>query len=752
MNTYDTTNIHFQRALQFVNQTNRPVFLTGKAGTGKTTFLRYIRENCLKKMAVVAPTGVAAINAGGTTLHSFFQLPFGPYLPTRQSLGTDSRALNEHALFKNLRLTKSKRELMRELDLLVIDEVSMMRADTLDAIDAILKYVRRQAMTPFGGVQVLYIGDLFQLPPVVSNEEWEILQTIYKSPFFFDALVVKENPPVYLELKKIYRQNEAAFIHILNNIRNNRVQTADIECLHQYYRPGFEPPKEENYIMLTTHNARADQVNRHELDKLPGKIASFEGELTGEFNDKALPADRVLKLKPGAQIMFIKNDKGETRRFYNGKIGVVSRIISEKIYIQFTDTKEEFLLEKETWRNIRYQYDNEKDKIEEKELGTFTQYPVRLAWAITIHKSQGLTFSKAIIDAGASFAPGQVYVALSRLTSLDGLILHSRILSGSIHTDPRVLQFAGNEMTGDEIEQTLHREQKQYLADLLIEIFRFEKLFENIQNHYGIYAQIQIPEKNAAVKWAERMLTMMSSQLEVSEKFQKQLHQLITNTPREGFDRLHERVKAAADYFSGVLDEMLASIKEHVNQIKMKKKVKKYLGELRNLEIDLIRKKRRIMQATPLTEGLLQGIHPSALLQSIAEQNRKDNETTNTSSAISEAITAKPQKGDTRRMSLAMFKEGKSIGEIARIRELTTGTIEGHLSGFIPTGEIKITDIITEEKIAVIRKAIEETNAGNATSPVKERLGDDFSHGEIRAVLTFLNLPENVKEDIQKIK
>ena len=373
MTSFDTSNVHFQRALQFVNQTNRHIFLTGKAGTGKTTFLRYIRENCFKKMAVVAPTGVAAINAGGTTLHSFFQLPFGPYLPTHHSSVNETQVTNEHTLFRNLKLNSSKRELLQELELLVIDEVSMMRADTLDAIDTILRHFRRQLLVPFGGVQVLYIGDLFQLPPVINNAEWEILRSVYKSPFFFDALALQQRPPVYLELKKIYRQNEADFIQILNNVRNNKTTPGDLERLHQYYKPGFEPPKEENFIVLTTHNVRADQINRQELEKLPGKPAAFEGELTGDFNERALPAEKILKLKPGAQIMFTKNDKGEIRRFYNGKIGMISQISKNKIYVKFPDDDAELMLEKETWKNIRYNYNKEKDNIEEEELGAFIQ-------------------------------------------------------------------------------------------------------------------------------------------------------------------------------------------------------------------------------------------------------------------------------------------------------------------------------------------------------------------------------------------
>lgn len=738
MTPIDTTNTHFQQALQFVNQTGRHVFLTGKAGTGKTTFLRYVRDNCFKKMAIVAPTGVAAINAGGTTLHSFFQLPFGPYLPTHRSTPADSAVTNEHALFRNLRFNNRKRELLQELELLVIDEVSMMRADTLDAIDTILRHFRKQLLVPFGGVQVLYIGDLFQLPPVVNNEEWTILQSVYKSPFFFDAQVIQQAPPVYVELKKIYRQNEAEFIQILNNVRNNQTSASDLERLHQNYKPGYEPPKDENYITLTTHNAHADRINNQELEKLAGKPSLFEGELTGEFNDRSLPAEKTLRLKAGAQIMFTKNDKGEIRRYYNGKIGNVSRITGGKIYVRFSNDEDELLLEKETWKNIRYKYDKGKDRIEEEEMGTFTQFPVRLAWAITIHKSQGLTFTKAIIDAGASFAPGQVYVALSRLTALDGLVLYSKIHPHCIQTDQRVLDFAQSEMSDDEMQEQLQEEQKQFVFTALQQSFNFIKLHQNISTHFDDYTHRQIPEKNKAIEWARDLLNIAQSQTDVSGKFNIQLTSLIAEAEANEFIKLHERVNAASAYFNQSLEQMLTSLRQHTHEIKVKKKVKKYVKELGNLELDITRKKQQIIQAVRLSEALLSKKQLSELLL-IAEAKKID-ETENEIQPLPENKAQGTQKaGETQRMSLELFREGKSIVEIAHLRELTPGTIEGHLSKFIPTGEIKITDIVSQEKIGLIERAIEESGARNATTPVKEKLGDTVSYGEIRAVITFLN-------------
>lgn len=325
---------------------------------------------------------------------------------------------------------------------MIIDEVSMVRCDMLDAIDTILRHFRRQPMLPFGGVQVVYIGDLFQLPPVIPQQEWNILQNYYESPFFFQAKVIKEVPPLYIELKKIYRQNEQYFIDILNRVRNNVPEAADLQELNKRYNPSFNPPAGEKFITLTTHNYKADVINAAALKKLTGKLHVFRAEIKGEFSDKALPTDLNLQLKEGAQVMFIKNDSGNERRYYNGKLAIVKKVTNDEILVSFNNGEEDLKMEKETWKNIRYSYNKENDHIEEEELGSFVQYPIRLAWAITIHKSQGLTFEKAVIDAGASFAAGQVYVALSRCTSLAGLVLHSRVSPGAIATDERVIAFA----------------------------------------------------------------------------------------------------------------------------------------------------------------------------------------------------------------------------------------------------------------------------------------------------------------------
>ncbi len=727
MSATDTSNQHFKLAAGFVNQTNRPVFLTGKAGTGKTTFLKYIRETTFKKTAVVAPTGVAAINAGGVTMHSFFSLPFGPFIPVMQG-GWNSNAVNKQSLFKNIKFGGSKRELLQELELLIIDEVSMVRADMLDAVDTILRHFRHQPNLPFGGLQVLFIGDLFQLPPVLNNEDRELLQPYYKSPFFFDAQVLKEAPPVFIELKKIYRQNEAGFINILNNIRNNRADTHDLEQLHQHYRPGYEPTADEQYITLTTHNAKAETINQHQLSKLPGKQYVFAAEVKGDFGEKAFPADETLLLREGAQVMFIKNDKGEFRRFYNGKIATVTKIEEDKIFVIPSGETAEMELEKETWKNIKYHYNKEKDEVNEEEQGSFTQYPIRLAWAITIHKSQGLTFEKAIVDAGASFAPGQVYVALSRLTSMEGLILYSKIHPQSISTDERVLAFSAGEMNEDALEAQLKAEQRVFISQSLLKNFDWSKLMEALQVFYEEFEHRLIPDKNDAAQWAKGLLDKLTAQQDVAIKFNRQLEQLLTAAPQDGYAPLHQRVCAAAAYFGKPLDESIREVKNQVDAFKIKQRVKKYLKDLSDISILLRRKKLQLEQSVAIAEGLMKGIDTEVLLQQVEDQKK--------AGTIIEApveVSAKLPKGETKRISLAMFASGETIANIAKARGFVVSTIEGHLAEFIKTGEVKIEDLVPEPVIKTISKAIDE-NPNSPHAALKELLGDAISYAQIRAV------------------
>lgn len=778
---FDSSNHIFQLASAFINQTGAPIFLTGKAGTGKTTFLKYIRENCFKKMAVVAPTGVAAINAGGVTMHSFFQLPFGPFIPvTRRGWDQDDHpqdhgrysghpglradqnsraAVDQRSLFANIRFNADKRELLQELELLVIDEVSMVRADTLDAVDTILRHFRQQPLSPFGGVQVLYIGDLFQLPPVVANDEWELLKEHYPSPFFFDAHALRQAPPFYLELKKIYRQNEAEFIDILNNIRNNQVTPEDLERLHQHYQPGFQAVKEKSYITLTSHNAKATGINQSELQSLPGKLHAFEADLNGDFNDRSFPAEKTLHLKEGAQVMFIKNDKGETRRYFNGKIGAIKKISGDKIAVSFPGEADELIVEKETWKNIRYNYDREKDKIEEEELGSFSQYPLRLAWAITIHKSQGLTFEKAIIDAGASFAPGQVYVALSRLTTIDGLILHSRIHPQSISTDQRVIAFTETALAEGRLRDQLQQEQQSFISRSLIQSFNWSKLpaalrsqLEEIDPRQGPDKNRQTPDKNRpspekknAVALLNELLEKAQLQEETALKFTRQLEQILGNAPIDGYQQLQQRVEAAATYFIRTLEtELLIPVQKYIAEIRVKQKTKKLVQVFAGLKLLFTRKKQQLEQAVQIVSGLLKGMDTTDLLSVIQEQQKNGAEGSPSPAGQGQSAgggvsggSGKPKKGDTFRISLELYKEGVKISDIAARRGLARTTIEGHLASFIPTGEIDISELVPADKVAQIVGEIEKSGLNTLTS-LKQAMGDDYSFAEIRSVLKYL--------------
>lgn len=443
----DPDNQEFQYALQFALESNRNLYLTGKAGSGKTTFLKYLRKVTNKNMVVVAPTGVAAVNAGGQTIHSFFRIAPSLYTPNDKRLRRYAPPGDEDqsTIYDNFQYNKEHLKIIQNLELLVIDEVSMVRADLLDVVDTLLR-VYRKNYRPFGGVQVILIGDTFQLPPVVKGEDKDLLMMFYDSEFFFSAKVIQHNKPLYIELKKIYRQNERDFIDLLNRVRVNNMIPADFQTLARRYNPSFVPAENDNYIILATKNDRVNEVNDRKLAELTTPLKEYIAKVEDEFPEKDRPTDTELHLKVGAQVMFVKNDRD--KRFYNGKLGVVKGTNDDEVKVEIENgqgIRKTLSISRETWKKVEYSWDEENKCIIEKVVGTFTQFPLRLAWAITVHKSQGLTFEKVIADIGDSFASGQVYVALSRCTSMNGLVLLSPITPRTVKTDPRVLKFAQNE-------------------------------------------------------------------------------------------------------------------------------------------------------------------------------------------------------------------------------------------------------------------------------------------------------------------
>jgi energy-coupling factor transporter ATP-binding protein EcfA2 len=584
--TTDENNSVFQLATNFVNQTSEHIFLTGKAGTGKTTFLKHIRVATHKNTIVAAPTGVAAVNAEGVTLHSLFQLPFEPHIP-----GTP--IAKEHFF----RFSKPKLELLKQLELLIIDEVSMLRADTLDAIDATLRTIRKNTK-PFGGVQMLYIGDLFQLPPVAKDDEWNnLLKNYYSSTFFFSAHSIQQTHPVYLELKKVYRQGDPVFVDLLNRVRNNIVTEQDIQTLNGLHRPNFEPKEEENYIILTTHNYKADRINNDKLAALPGQVRSFAGEISGEFPENSLPTDLNLRLKIGAQVMFLKNDV-EKHRYFNGKIGVISDIVADQIHVYLSDQNETVIVKKEIWENKKYELNKSTGEIVEEYLGDFKQYPLRLAWAITIHKSQGLTFEKAIIDIGASFAAGQAYVALSRCTSLDGIVLYSKIASNCIMTNPLAVDFSKSEQAEGDLQQLFSRGKQRFWAERLLLYFDWRDMYLILRDMEKLLSKKESTEYYPAKALLKTYMQKVRELEDVSLKFQNELRNKIASTPEDQLmDTLKDRCQKAVTYYRDqVIAHLITPLQQFIRTLpnikKNKTAIKNMTGIVNDMQLFLEKMKK----------------------------------------------------------------------------------------------------------------------------------------------------------------
>lgn len=697
--------------------TGRSIFLTGKAGTGKTTFLNDFVKRTHKKYIVVAPTGIAAINASGVTIHSMFGLPLRPFLPTTEridgNLGNNIADLHQHFKYR-----KDKLKLLREVEIIIIDEVSMLRADVLDMMDFALRHIRRNQQK-FGGVQMLFIGDLYQLPPVVRDEN--ILSQYYQSPFFFDSLALKELPLITLELTKVYRQQDEKFLDILNAIRDGRSDEINFELLNSRYQPNFEP-KEEAYVYLTSHNRMADDINREELRKLPGQSWHYEAVIHGDFKESQYPNDETLELKVGAQVMFIRNDASAEKRYFNGKLAEITALDEDEIHVRIDGSDENYKLKREVWEQKKYTLDSQKN-IQEEVLGSFEQFPIRLAWAVTIHKSQGLTFDRLIIDAGKSFASGQVYVALSRCRTLEGIVLKSKITPEIIFSDHRVEHFQSSTNANDRMEEILNNEKYDYALKKVLYVSDLKwiplAVKDWYQNGYGSRGidRKKLEDLNFILKKEAENLSS------IYEKFERVLLQMAKKHTKDSLNwsEIEHKAKGAVNFFfTNIHDKVFVPLKDFYAETKGVKGLKQYNEDFKILIDDL--------------KDYLDDLKETMLLETPLFNKKNDVK-----------VSAKTEKIPTHIITWKMFEEGKTLAEIAKERGVLNATIIGHFSKFAETGILKMEDlkrILPKEKIEIFGK-LHKTSTSESLNEWKKELPNDFEFGEIRLLWTFFDNLKN---------
>lgn len=749
--------------LKFINHTDKSIFLTGKAGTGKTTLLRKIIQTTHKNTVVVAPTGIAALNAGGVTIHSMFQIAPGGFVPDMTYMPDPNsmvRLESIASLAKTFKMSGVKQSVIKSLDLLVIDEVSMLRADLLDAMDFVMRRVRRSEK-PFGGVQVLFIGDLLQLPPVVKNEEWHVLQQYYSGVFFFHAHVIQKINPLYIELKTIYRQTDDRFIGVLNNLRNNVVKEEDMQVLRQYVKTDFELKDYPGYIYLTTHNRKADDINTRSLDNIKEKVFSYKAEIQGDFPDKLYPMDAVLELKVGAQIMFTKNDISQEKQFFNGKMGIIQSLSKDEVQVYFEEENTSITVEKYEWNNVRYNVNESTKEVEEEIIGTFVHYPLKLAWAITVHKSQGLTFDKAILDVADVFQPGQAYVALSRLRSLDGLILVDMLSMRGIQNAQDVMTYAQSEIDDDTLSKTLETSTKVFIYQYLKRSFDFYSVIYQWQKHADSYAgNDPLSEKSKHRQWAKNQHSSLLAIKEVYHKFLSWIDAQFS-TQEMDYTLINNKIIGAYNHFFPVLDSAYHELLTKMESLKRVKRIKEYYGELAELEelhcksILNIAKSKLMLQAyidgkeinkENLTDDFVKH-YRSRKVDAIKEQYRElHKELLQDDAAFDDTpfYQRKPKKEkkdkvSTYEITYELWKEKKSIQVIAHERKLTPTTIEGHMARLIEEGKVNITEVLAEEKIKGLAVLFEDYKGGGLAD-LKEQCGETFSYGELRIYKAHLDV------------
>ena len=726
-------NNEFKVAFDLIEHTSNNVFLTGKAGTGKTTFLKYLVAHSIKNLIVAAPTGVAAINAGGVTLHSLFGLPLLGFIPSNDYVDPNI-ALNRNELSNHFRYHKNKRDLFLQLELLIIDEISMVRADLLDAIDFALQYVRKNE-NPFGGVQTLFIGDMYQLPPILKEEMSGVLRKYYTGPYFFESKTIQQNTPVCVEFNKIHRQDDDEFIEILNKIRFQKLDKECIQKLHTRYFPNYEIKENSSpgYIYLTTHNATVDQINQNQLQKLRGTSFFYRAEIEGEFKENAYPNNLLIELKVGAQVMFIRNDVSENKKYFNGKIATISNLSEDSIKILFDGDKEEFELTREVWENKQYYVDTETNKIKENIIGQFMQYPIRLAWAVTIHKSQGLTFDKAIIDAGRSFAPGQVYVALSRCRTIDGIILKSEIKEHCIFSDKVINEFQRNICTLSEIEKIVEKEKFPYSLKRISQALKIDTLISSFLIWKEFIIDKKIPKKEETAILADILLQQLHELENIEKKFSKQLQgmyqDLIEN--KSTYEQIEDRSSKGVIYFvKEATEKILFPLQIHKFQIGKAKKVKgytKFINELVANVSSKIKQWKKLHLLEKKLYTLLSEEEPIQLINSMSID------------------TEKKQKLTTYEITESILNEGKTIEETAKERNLSTTTIYAHIAKMIEKGRINAVKYIEQSKMEVIINVIKKIESVSLTQ-IKNELDNTYNFEEIKIALSEYKRRKNLVE------
>lgn len=661
----------YELAREFVLHTNKNIFITGKAGTGKTTFLHQLKDQTLKQMAVVAPTGVAAINAGGTTLHSFFQLPFYPFIPT-----TPGRK----QLVETVKMRGYKRKILQELELLVIDEISMVRADVLDAVDTMLRHVRFRFREPFGGVQVIFIGDMYQLSPVVSDDEWQLLSEFYPSPYFFHSLACREKQPVYIELDTIFRQSEQQFVTLLNEVRNDCLSHQSLLLLQQRYQPDFEPPADENWITLTTHNITADRINALEMNQIESPVKTFTATVEGDFPEKSYPMDLDLQLKIGARVMMIRNDMEQPRRYFNGKIGVVEAFNNGVVQVYCSDDDQYIDITPVEWENIHYSTNAKTNQIETHINGKFIQYPLRLAWAITIHKSQGLTFDKAVIDAGRAFAPGQVYVALSRCRSLEGIVLLSNIQPESISNDRLIIQHQQQKPELNALETELENAAREYRLHTLSQLFDYTSACGQFSR---LIKQLDSPDKQFTeniIPYLQQLESQLKTIEDVGTRF---IHQLkaVFSSPAVDEDYLTERLEAASAFFRDKLMSLSDKLKQSPANTDNKDLAEEYNDGMKllfntiSLRIHLLRKLKHPFTSDDYFVAKNNFIIPDAGIQAYSKQSTGKNLKVSNRTLYFKLLELRNRLCETHDTPIYLIASSKSLQEMSEFLPQTKGEL-----------------------------------------------------------------------------